>query len=342
MRMRALAATLALALVASDAVAEPVAPTQALVEKLGQGDRMFLAGDYRSALFAYQDAVYMHPRYAPARVRLGRAYLALRYPAQAIEQAEAALAEEPESADARKLLDEARAAPPKPGPAAADTATPARGAPRVDRLTPEPDPQSASSVAAPVRAPEVIPSPAAPAPAVATALPAPVPAAPATATPAPTSAHPERSAAEGGAESKGTPTAPPPTATATPTPAATPTAADHYREAIAHLKSRDWVRADAALSDAILADPKLAVAYSARGSARFALGKYRDAAEDYQSAVALDPKLATPVYGLAECYRVLGDGRKAAEMYGRYAESSASDVRDDLRAMAAKRAHELK
>src|SRR5512146_302607 len=153
MRMRALATTLALALAlaASDAVAEPVAPTQALVEKLGQGDRMFLSGDYRSALFAYQDAVYMQPRYAPARVRLGRAYLALRYPAQAIEQAEAALAEDPDSADARKLLEQARAAPPKPGPAPAAEASPApRPGPRVYRLTPEPQALPAAAAAASV------------------------------------------------------------------------------------------------------------------------------------------------------------------------------------------------
>jgi hypothetical protein len=39
---------------------------------------------------------------------------------------------------------------------------------------------------------------------------------------------------------------------------------------------------------------------------------------------------------------VLGDGKKAAEMYGRYARSTAPDVRDDLRALAAKRADELR
>jgi tetratricopeptide (TPR) repeat protein len=88
----------------------PVVPTQALVHKLGKGDRLSLAGDHRNALFAYQDAVYMQPGYAPAHVRLGRAYLTLRYPAKAIAQAEAALAADPESADARTLLEEARAA----------------------------------------------------------------------------------------------------------------------------------------------------------------------------------------------------------------------------------------
>lgn len=91
-----------------------VVPSQAVVEKLGKGDRLALAGDHRNALFAYQDAVYMQPGYAAARVRLGRAYLALRYPAQAIAQAEAALAVDPESDEARRLLEEASAAPARP------------------------------------------------------------------------------------------------------------------------------------------------------------------------------------------------------------------------------------
>jgi tetratricopeptide (TPR) repeat protein len=111
----------------------PMVPTPALLEKLGRADRLFLSGDHRNALFAYQDAVYMQPGYAPARVGLGRAYLTLRYPAQAIAQAEAALAADPESADARTLLAEARAAaspeaPPEPSPAAGS---------RVFRLAPQ-------------------------------------------------------------------------------------------------------------------------------------------------------------------------------------------------------------
>jgi tetratricopeptide (TPR) repeat protein len=119
-------------------------------------------------------------------------------------------------------------------------------------------------------------------------------------------------------------------------------AAQRYRAALGLLEARDWAKAVAALSDAILADPTLAVAYSARGSAQFGLGKYRDAAEDYVAAIRLDARLGTPIYGLAECYRVLGDGKKAAEMYERYAGSAAADVREDLRALAMKRARELR
>jgi hypothetical protein len=112
----------------------PVVPTQALVEKLGRADRLFLAGDHRNALFAYQDAVYLQPGYAPAHVRLGRAYLVLRYPAQAIAQAEAALAADPESAEARALLGEARAAAARAdGPAL----SPAASEGRIYRIAPE-------------------------------------------------------------------------------------------------------------------------------------------------------------------------------------------------------------
>ncbi len=58
--------------------------------------------------------------------------------------------------------------------------------------------------------------------------------------------------------------------------------------------------------------------------------------------MSLDANLGTPLYGLAECYRVLGDSQGAAEMYQRYAESGAPDVREDLRTIAAKRAQELR
>lgn len=267
-----------------------VVPAQPVIDRLGEGDRLLLAGDARGALFAYQDAVYAQPTYAPARVRLGRAYLALRYPDLAIEQAEAALAEDPDSAEASKLLEEARAAPPRPklGAAVAPSApaaslTPASAPPggRVFKLTPD-------GGAAPVAA------------------------APAPAADAPVSASQRQLGAQ------------------------------HYRAALAYLQHREWASAVAALSDAILADPTLAVAYSARGSAQFGLGKYREASEDYAAAMRLDPGLATPVYGLAECYRVLGDGKKAAELYDRYAASGSADVRADLRALARKRADDLR
>jgi len=270
-----------------------VIPSQALIEKLGQGDRLFLAGDYRNALFAYQDAVYIQPRYAPSHVKLGRTYLALRYPAQAAAQAEAALAEDPDSGDAHKLLEEAQSAPARPTVASPVEAAPAaapppRSSPRVFifRFTPEPD------GAAP------------PAPGAARA-------------PATAAAH------ETGSE-------------------APDSAPQRYRAALVHLDNRDWETAASELSRAIAIDPKLAVAYAARGSAYFGSGRYREAAEDYADALLLAPELATPVYGLAECYRALGDSKRAMEMYELYAQSSSADVREDLRAVASKRAQELR
>ena len=124
------------------------APSREVIEKMGQGDRAFLERDYRNALFAYLDAVYMAPAAAAPRVKLGRAYLAMRYPARAAEQAEKALALDPSNGDARKLLEEARAgsapgaAPRQPAPASGPPAAapPAGAQPpssRVFRYTPE-------------------------------------------------------------------------------------------------------------------------------------------------------------------------------------------------------------
>lgn|SRR6266568_3379438 len=279
--------------------AAPASPPQAAVEKMGEGDRLYLAGDYRNALFAYQDATFLAPRYAPARVRLGRAYLALRHADKAMEQAELALAEDAAAPDARKLLDEARVQAATPGesaiaaplPGAAATPPPSRPGPKTYKLTPPPeDPKPATGARSFTAATAAI---AAPAPAPAPVL------------------DPEA-------------------------------AAQRYRIAIGLLGNRDWTGAVMELTAAIHADPQLAVAYSARGSALFGLGRYTEAGDDYQKAITLDANLATPFYGLAECHRVLGENKKAAEMYERYAKSMAADVRDDLRATAAKRAQELK
>jgi tetratricopeptide (TPR) repeat protein len=339
---------------ATKAPPPPVVPSQALVEKVGQGDRLFLAADYRNALFAYQDAVYMEPRYAPARVRLGRAYLALRYPAQALAQAEAALAAAPDDPEAKKLRDDARNPPVRPAAPPAEAAygvgasaagQAPRSAPRVFRFTPEGDggaPTRVASVGAGVapRAPAAAAATgselaadaagASPEPRVITIVrtaPADAEAQPAStavaAAPAP--AHADAVPAAEGEEIR--------------SPAA---AAQHYRAALVQLQDREWAKAAAELTRSIRADPSLAVAYAARGSALFGLGRYREASDDYRAALSLDRGLATPLYGLAECYRVLGDAKRAAEMYERYADSSASDVRPDLRTVAAKRAQELR
>lgn len=320
-----------------DAPAPPDAPPggawaaplpAAVIEKISQGDRAFLERDFRNALFAYMDAAYLAPTSAVPRVKVGRAYLAMRYPARAIEQAEKALAMDPENAEARKLIEEARSAP---GAAEAAVSAPAAKpsaaapAPRVYRFVPEAD---------------------APPPAAAAATP-----------------PPPRAASAGGGRAD--PPSPPPRAAGTPAPAPSPvvaaapvpirapaapeappappgaSAAQRYRQGLDHIRDRDFQKAIAVLDEAVALDPRLAVAYAARASARFALGAYREAADDYRTAIGLDAKLSTPLYGLAECLRALGQRKEAAEMYRRYAESQAPDVRDDLRALAAKKAHEL-
>jgi hypothetical protein len=313
-----------------DAVTAPRPPKEipplpsAAIDKLAKGDRAFLERDYRTALFAYQDAVYLSPQDPIARVRLGRAYLALRYPAQAIAQAERALASDPANEDARRLIEDAQAAPRAPtvapasprAPAAAAPPSPATGsaAPRIFRLVPEPQPP-ASPAAAQV-------APLAPA-AVAgeAAIAAPVPAA--------------REITPTGDAAGALGPAPASAGTGA-------TARRLYREALDLLEQRDFEQAASRLTEAIAEDPRLAVAWSARASARFGVGRYREALDDYRQARELDASLATPLFGLAECYRALADAPRAAEMYRRYAESRAPDVREDLRAVASRRAQELR
>jgi len=253
-------------------------PSAAVLEKLAQGDQASAAGDLRAALFAYQDAVYAQPGHAPARMKLGRTYLAMRYPAFAVAQAELVLVASPGHPEALQLIEEARRTP---GREIAGAAPAARPAPRMFKL-PAPDPAAPPAAAAP--------SPAA------------------------------------------GPAAPPASVG--------PTAAQRYRTGVELIGQRDYAGAEAELAGAIALDPRLAVAYAARASARFGLGRYREAADDYKASLGLDPGLATPLYGLAECYRLLGDPA-AAEMYQRYADSRSPDVREDLRALAAKRAQEL-
>jgi tetratricopeptide (TPR) repeat protein len=295
--------------VAPVAVVPPL-PTAA-IEKMGQGDRAFLARDYRTALFAYQDAVYLAPRNPAPRVKLARAYLALRYPTQALAQAEQALALEPGNVEALSLAEEAKSpaaartaavpvpSAPAPAPAAGGAGAPPPG-PRVFRYVPEPEPPAAGTQPAP-RPPSGQERSAPP------ASPAPPPASP-VAPAEPTGGGPAR---------------------------------QRYRAALDHLQNREFEKAVSVLSDALALDPRLAVAYAARASARFGLGKYREAADDYRAAIGLDQGLGTPLYGLAECHRALGQTKDAAEMYRRYADSRASDVRDDLRVVAARRAQDL-
>jgi tetratricopeptide (TPR) repeat protein len=274
-------------------------PSPAFLDKLSYADRLFVAGDFRNALFAYQDAVYLDPSDARARVRLGRAYAAMRYPAQAQSQYEKALELDPGFGEARRAIEDLRTPAATPAPVAA--------------------PAQATPVVIPAAPAEKV----APAPAVS--------AEPRTQVrvyklPVEADEPPPRRETADVAEVR------PPDA---------PSPAQRYRAALDHMAKREFARAVTELDDAIAQDPRLAVAYVARASAQFGLARYREASDDYKAALGLDPSMATPLYGLAECQRLLGDGG-AAELYGRYAESRAPDVREDLRALAKKRAAELR
>jgi tetratricopeptide (TPR) repeat protein len=273
-------------------------PSPAFLDKLSYADRLFVAGDFRNALFAYQDAVYLDPGDARARLRLGRAYAAMRYPAQAQAQYEKAIELDPGFGEARRAMEELRTPV-----AVASSAAPAAATPVVIPAAPAEKAAPAPAVSAEPRTQvRVYKLP------VETDEPA-----------------PRREIAAAAAAQA--PEAPSP--------------AQRYRAALDLMAKREFARAVTELDDAIAQDPRLAVAYVARASAQFGLARYREASDDYKAALGLDPSMATPLYGLAECRRVLGDAG-AAELYARYAESRAPDVREDLRALAKKRATELR
>ncbi|HET9553419.1 MAG TPA: tetratricopeptide repeat protein [Anaeromyxobacteraceae bacterium] len=300
----------------------------AVIEKLGAGDRAYLAGEYRAALFAYQDAVHAEPTNPAALVKLARAYSALRHPEKAEEQLQLALQIDPVNADARKALEELKN-PPKPPPQIvqvpdAPKAAPAAQPVQIVRVPQDPQPAPAAQPShvyrlAPDQAAEQ--QPAAP----------------------PRDAGADRYQAQvQPVADRYQPQDPAPAGDryAAPPPADRPSAAQHYKRGVGLIGQKDYVGAVEALDRAIDLDPRLAVAYAARGSARFGLGRHKEAALDYRQALDLDPRLATPLWGLAECYRILGDDR-AADTYARYADSGAADARDDLRDLARKRAREL-
>jgi tetratricopeptide (TPR) repeat protein len=107
-------------------------------------------------------------------------------------------------------------------------------------------------------------------------------------------------------------------------------AREAYERGVRLVLSRDYSAAVQALTEALAADPTLAVAYTARGSANVGLRRFYEAAADYQDALRLDPTRASPLYGLAEAYRALGRASDARLYYDRYAVSTAPDARANL------------
>lgn len=280
--------------VAAPAPPTPAAPTRELIEKMGAGDRAFLSGEYRPALFAYQDAVYLDPTSAVARIKLARAYAALGHKHQAERQLKQALELDPDNGDARKLVAEL-ANPPPAAP---------RPVPVVTSIVPSPAPTQPSSQKVYRLTDDA-------------------------GGPSPDASQPGAGAAVGS-------TAPP----AAPAVPGQQEASRHYRNALTMIGARDFKGAVIELDRALEVNPQMGVAIAARASAFYGLGRYQEAARDYETALLLVPQLATPLYGLAETYRHLDDPR-AGEYYARYARSEANDVRPELRETARKRAEQF-
>jgi tetratricopeptide (TPR) repeat protein len=231
----------------------PPPPSPASLRKSQQGEELARTGDWRAALFAFQEAVNLSPSSATPRLRLGEAYEKLGYHDEAAKQFDLAAALEPPGVEALRRAARARAS--RDGQA-----------PPLEAVAPQPRP---------------------------------------------------------------------------PGPPETP-AAEAYEQGVTFVSRGQYAEALAALDEAVRRDPRLPVAYTARGAALFGLGRYVEAAGDYRTALALDPAQATPLFGLAECYRLLQQPAAAVEHYGRYAQSMAPDVREDLRGEAQARIAELR
>jgi tetratricopeptide (TPR) repeat protein len=115
-----------------------------------------------------------------------------------------------------------------------------------------------------------------------------------------------------------------------------------YTEGVKEINAGRYEAALEYLSQAIRADPKLALAYVARGSAYIGLRRFSEAASDYQQAQKLDPALSAPLYGLAEAFRGLGRLADARQYYERYAQSKGTDVRPELQTKAREQAAALR
>ena len=212
---------------------------------LRRGDAAFAARDWRTALFAYQDAILTAPANVEALTKAGLSYAKLGHDEEAIVQFEKALRLEPQNAAVREALAAARE--------------------RRAALAPQAVPARADDSAARAQ----------------------------------------------------------------------------YTRAVGLLRDKKYDEAAAELDRALALKPDFAVALVARGSARIGQGRYQDAVGDYTAAQKADPSLAAPLFGLAEAWRALGQGQKAAELYRRFAASSAPDAEPALKEYAAQNAQAL-
>ncbi|SET52362.1 tetratricopeptide repeat protein [Stigmatella erecta] len=115
-----------------------------------------------------------------------------------------------------------------------------------------------------------------------------------------------------------------------------------YEQGVQRIQAEDYAGAVQSLTQAVVLEPTLAVAYTARGSAYIGLRRYAEAAVDYEYSLRLAPALASPLYGLGEAYRMLGRTLEARAHYERYAASTARDVRPELQSEARQTAERLR
>ncbi len=115
-----------------------------------------------------------------------------------------------------------------------------------------------------------------------------------------------------------------------------------YENGVRYIAQHRYREALRALNEAIDIWPGFVDAYIARGSAQVGVGRLEGAAADYEYALKLDPGRASALYGLAEAYRGLGRRAEAADLYHRYAQANAPDVRPDLQADAVTKEQECR
>ena len=71
---------------------------------IARGDAAYAAKEFRTALFAYQDAIMADPKNVPARVKAGFAYTRLGHDPEALDQWNRALQLDPQNAEARNAI----------------------------------------------------------------------------------------------------------------------------------------------------------------------------------------------------------------------------------------------
>ncbi len=86
-----------------------------------------------------------------------------------------------------------------------------------------------------------------------------------------------------------------------------------YREAVRHLRRREYDQALVIMQALIKAEPDVAEHYRFRADLYRLSGNLRRAARDYEQVIALDPQKATGYTGLAEVYVQQGDYEQARE-----------------------------